>query len=132
MKICKDHWQMMRDAVEERGLSNLVAKSGEAAIDNEVRQLEEHQQTGEVSEETLKETFDPLISMNWHWCNNALRNGGLYIMGQNEDGVNDGHYCPICEYVKHVEGFEAKSEIESVADQMRAYCVEQKLVPAVQ
>lgn len=123
----------MRDAVDERGMTGLVAKSGEAAVEDQVRQLEEAQHTGEVSEQTTKETFDPLMSMHWHWTNGALRNGGLYLMGVYYDENNvEHHYCPICEYVKHMKDFDAKKEIESVADQMRVYCVEQKLIAGTQ
>lgn len=125
MQICKDHWQLMRDAVEERGLSGLIAKSSEAAMDNEVRQLEEAQATGKVSEKTVKETFDPLMSMHWHFTNDALRCGGLYLMGEREGG---GEYCPVCEFEKNAEGFVAKERIGSVADQMRDYCITEGLI----
>lgn len=118
---------MMRDAVDARGMFGLVAKSGEAAVEDQLRQLEEAQRTDSVSEQTTKETFDPLMSMHWHWMNGALRNGGLYLMGQNPDD-SDGNYCPVCEYSKHVKEFDAKKEIESVADQMREYCIEQNLI----
>jgi hypothetical protein len=128
MKMCAPHWQTMRDAIEEKGLSGLVAKSGEAAMDAQVRQIEEHQRTGSVSEQTTKETFDPLMSMHWHFSNNALRCGGLYIMGQREDGENDGHYCPLCEFEKNAEGFVAREEIGKVADQMRDYCINEGVI----
>lgn len=131
MKICQQHWQLMRDAVDSRGMATLVAKNGEAAFEDQVRHLDEAQRTGSVSEQTVRETFDPLMSMHWHWTNGALRNGGLYLMGNNPDDA-EGNYCPVCEYVKHVENFDAKKEIDSVADQMRSYCVEQKLIPGSQ
>lgn len=125
MKICADHWQMMRDAIDQRGMTGLVAKSGEAAVEDQVRQLEEAQATGSVSDKTISETFDPLMSMHWHFMNEALRCGGLYLMGQTEDGSNDGHYCPVCEFKKNQEGFVAEEAIGSVADQMREWCIEQ-------
>lgn len=130
MKICKEHWQLMRDAVESRGMFDLVAKSGEVAVDDQVRQLEEAQRTGSVSEQTTKETFDPLMSMHWHWMNGAMSNGGLYLMTVDEqiNPNNEGHYCPVCEFAKHVEDFDAKVQIESVADQQRTYCIEQNLI----
>lgn len=129
MKICKAHWQMMRDAVDARGMMGLVAKSGDAAMEDQVQQLEEAQATGSVSEQTTRDTFDPLMSMHWHWMNGALRNGGLYLMGQNDaPDAEDRHYCPVCEYAKNVRDFSAEKEIGSVADQMREYCVEQELL----
>lgn len=132
MKICKDHWQMMQTAVDERGMSCLIAKDGEAMMANTVRQLEEAQSNGGVvSDETTKETFDPLMSMHWHWCNGAIANGGLYLLGRNPD-AEDGEFCPVCEFAKHAKDFDVKREIDAVGDQMRAYCVEQKLIPGAQ
>lgn len=128
MKMCQPHWDTMRAAIVDRGLDGLVAKSGEAAVDAQVRQLEEAQRTGSVSEQTTKETFDPLMSMHWHFSNEALRCGGLYLMTQRADGDNDGHYCPLCEFEKNAAGFAAKEEIGTVADQMRDYCIEQGLI----
>lgn len=130
MKICASHWQVMRDAVEQKGLMGLVAKSGEAALDSQLRHLEEAQQAGgSISEKTLRDTFDPLMSMHWHFTNNALRCGGLAVMGQRDDGENDGHYCPVCLFEQNQPGFVATEEIGSVVDQMRDYCIEQGLVP---
>lgn len=129
MKICTDHWQTMKETIEAKGLGSLISKSGEAVIDAEVRQLEEAKNTGSVSEQTTKETFDPLMSMHWHFTNYALECGGLYLMCQNEDGKNEGQYCPVCEFEKHSEGFIAKDQITSVADQMRDYCIKEGLIP---
>lgn len=128
MKMCQPHWDTMRASIEEKGLSGLIAKSGEAAMDNQVRQLEEAQREGGVSEQTTKETFDPLMSMHWHFSNEALRLGGLYLMAQREDGQNEGHYCPLCEFEKNAPGFVATEEIGTVAGQMRDWCVEQGLI----
>lgn len=128
MKICADHWKTMREEIEQRGLSGLIAKTGEAAMEAEVRQLEEAKATGTVSEQTTKETFDPLMSMHWHFTNNALQCGGLYLLGPREDGKNDGEYCPVCEFEAHQPGFVAEDQIGVVADQMRDYCLEQGLI----
>ena len=127
MKICKDHWQLMHDAVDSRGMTDLVAKSGEAVVEDQVRQLEEAKATGTVSDKTTRDTFDPLMSMHWHFTNNALQYGGLYLMGQNPYD-SEGNYCPVCEFAKHYKEFDAKKEIGDVADQMRIYCIEQKLI----
>jgi hypothetical protein len=123
MKICKQHWQLMRDAIEARGMSSLVAKDGETAMENEVKALE-----GDAPD------FDPLMSMHWHYSNEALRYGGLYLMfvSEEENPDNEGHYCPVCEFEKHSEGFVAVESIGRIADQMREYAIEQKLIPGVQ
>jgi hypothetical protein len=118
MKFCKEHWQLCRDAVDERGMSPLVAADGEEAMERTVEEL----QGG-------KAKFDPLMSLHWHWTNSALRNGGLYLMGQNETGENEGHYCPVCEFAKHMAGFDAKSAIGGIADQMAEHCRAEGLIP---
>lgn len=86
---------------------------------------------GEIEGDDLKRTFDPLLSLNNHFTGDALRCGGLYLMDQNESGENDGHYCPICEFVKHSPGFDAKASIDGIADQMATWAREQNLLPRV-
>lgn len=122
MRICKEHWKTMREAVDARGMTGLVAKDGKQAVDDAVADLRQEP-------DPENERFDPLMSMNWHWMNNALREGGLYLMGQTEDGSNDGHYCPLCEYAKHMQGFEADEAIGLVADQMLNWARGEGLVP---
>lgn len=128
MKFCNEHWQMARDAVEDKGLTGLVAKSGEAAMEAQARELDEFRQKGEISPQTFKETFDPLMSINWHFSGEALRCGGLYLMAQREDLENDGHYCPICEFEKHQPGFVAAEAFGSVTSQMREWCITEGLI----
>lgn len=124
MRICKDHWAMCRQAIEDRGMAGLVAKDGKTALDDTLADLQ--------GEPDLKnERFDPLMSMHWHWMNNALQEGGLYLMGQTEDGSNDGHYCPLCEYTKHAKGFDGSAAIGLVADQMLEFARGEGLVPKV-
>lgn len=120
MKPCADHWKMMRDAIEEAGMSSLVAINGEEAAKNMATELE----GGEAP-------FDPLMSMHWHWMISAMRIGGLYLLGQTEDGSNDGQFCPVCEFAKNWPGFDAKEDIETVAKQMQAHCRERGLIPRV-
>jgi hypothetical protein len=119
MRFCKDHWQMCRDAVSERGMDALVARDGHEAIERAV---------GELNGEDTKKTFDPLMSLNWHFTNGALKYGGLYLMGQNETGENEGHYCPVCEFAKHYATFIPKHEIGKVADHMRDWCRSEGLI----
>lgn len=122
MKICKDHWTACREAVESRGLSSLVAADGKEAVSRVM---------DEFNGGDMKKNFDPLMSMNFHFTNNALSCGGLYLMGTPPDGENDGHYCPICEFVKNARDWDAKVEIAKVADQMREWALAEGLVPKV-
>ena len=121
MKICQKHWDMCRAAVADRGLGDLVAKSGSEAANDAMAELR-----GEESK------FDPLMSMHWHWTNEALRCGGLYLMSKNETGENDGEYCPICEFEKHASGFVANDAIGMVADQMQVHARSEGLIPIKQ
>lgn len=111
---------MMRDAVETRGLSSLVAKDGQEAIERTVDELEggDH-----------KKNFDPLMSMHWHFTNEAIRCGGLYLMGESDSAENDRQYCPVCEFVKHQRDFDPKQRIETVADQMAKWARSEGLIP---
>ena len=128
MKICESHWRMMRDAIEERGLSGLIAKDGPTAFANEVAQLEAAQ-VGDP-EPHKAAPFDPLMSMHWHFSNEALRCGGLYLLAAPPDGAPD--YCPVCEFEKNQAGFVGKDAIGSVADAMRAHAIAEKLISGEQ
>ncbi len=122
MKICKDHWDVCHKAIDERGMSSLVANSGEAAMESLVADLQ--------GQATNKD-FDPLMSMHWHWTNSALRAGGLWTMEQDPSGKNDGHYCPICIYCEKEPGFIAEESVGKVADQMAEWARSEGLIPSV-
>jgi len=81
MKFCIEHWNGLRKAIDDHGMSHLISKNGEIA--------------GERMEIEMKgnesvESFDPLLRAHFAIINNALNMGGL-----NDD------YCPICESEKH-------------------------------
>jgi hypothetical protein len=118
MKICQTHWDMMRASIEARGMSSLIATSGEAALANEVAALQ-----GEEA------PFDPLMSMHWFFTNEALRNGGLYLLTARDDGTQ---FCPVCEFEKHARGFVVQEVIDETADRMREHAVKERLIPGAQ
>ena len=91
MKFCSTHWEDLRAAIAARGLDQFVAADGKEAVDAMVRQLEGT---------TEREDFDPLMNAHWAIFSKGLEAGGLYLMGQPQDGSNDGHYCPLCELDK--------------------------------
>lgn len=123
MKMCQKHWDMCRKAIDDNGLTPLVPTDAETAFEKMIAPLE-----GTKPEDA----FDPLMSMNWHYSNIALENGGLYLMTQTEDGSNDGHYCPMCEIEKHTTGFSCEESTDSVAKQMATWAREKELLPKVQ
>lgn len=112
MQFCKDHWDKLRKAIEDRGLSHLVVKSEEAVFENIVAELQ-----GE------KVVYDPLIDCHWMITNKALETGGLYLLTNKKDGTQ---YCPVCEAVTH--GNLECDWIDGPADAVLNYCREKNLV----
>lgn len=94
MQFCEDHWSRLREAIEKRGMTDLVAVGGRRAAARTQRELEQ----GEV---TLA-TFDPLMSAHWAIASNALgmlRQAGhpemaLYLMGAGPDDPVDPEVYP--------------------------------------
>lgn len=123
MRICKDHWALCRQAIEDRGLSSLVARNGKEACYNAVADIE-----GEP--DPKNERFDPLMSMNWHWSSVALQAGGLAMMGEGP-AENDGNLCPLCELDVHYADFNPAERVNDVADQMAAWARSEGLIPSV-
>lgn len=117
MKICQSHWTAMRATIDRHGLSDLIAKDGEAAMQGIVAELE-----GDDA------AFDPLMSMHWHYMNWALGGGGLYLLGPSEDGSNDGAYCPVCELITHIADFNADQSFDEVAQAMVKHCIDKGLI----
>ena len=125
MKFCQKHWDMLRKAIEDRGLTHLIAKSGEQAAENMVSELrgEEH-------------PYDPLMAAHWMISSAALDQGGLYMM--------TGDHCPVCEAIKHTaehpladgnpagEEWVEKFWIDGPANAVLAECREKGLVPRQQ
>jgi len=86
MQICQHHWDLLRQAMEDRGLGHLSSKeAAKAQIEGEL--------AGEPAEERPR---DPLMSANFAIMGKAMEMGGLYMMM--------GDLCPICEAIKHTAG----------------------------
>lgn len=90
MRICQHHWKMLRQAIADRGLEHLGARSGQEAALALVTELE-----GRGAENE----FDLLMCCNNMIWTRGLESGGLYLMGQKKDG---SEYCPVCEALDHV------------------------------
>ena len=83
MKFCQRHWDLMRAAVESRGMTPLVADSGASAAANFVDEFE-HGLT--------IDNFDPLMAMHWNIATNLLDKLGSsagYLMFGGEDTPED-------------------------------------------
>lgn len=128
MQFCQKHWDMLRAAINDRGLSHLVAKSSEEAMESIVAQL----QGGEGD-------YDPLMDCYWMITNRALEVGGLYLLS--------GDLCPVCEAMKHTAHIPAlgsttnepagaewveKHWIDGPADAVLKHCQQQGLTTPAQ
>ena len=78
MKMCQPHWDTLRVAIKARGLSALVAESGQKALDN---------LGSELAHGPTVDNFDPLMNAYWAIVSNlSTNNPGVLFM--------DG--CPLC------------------------------------
>lgn len=84
MKLCENHWGELKKAIDERGLTNFISPSPEAAT---------KRMAAEIQGTARPETFDPLLYANNAIWNNALNVAGLEVMTPNEDG---SERCPVC------------------------------------
>ena len=88
MKFCQDHWDRLRKAIEDRGLSDLIAPDGATAA----AQLADQIESGGMT----PVNYDPLMAAHWAIVSNvgALADGlVLTLMMPNEDGSDR---CPLC------------------------------------
>ena len=89
MKICTQHWENLRIAIKSKGMWHLVAGSGEQLVERIKKELKD--------EATVE---DPLMAANMMIWSRAIKVGGIYLMGQKEDGSD---YCPLCELDLHAD-----------------------------
>lgn len=122
MKICQAHWDMIRQSIETHGMDSLVTKTAEGAAEQIAKQA------SGVPEE---KNFDPLLSHHWYWSNMAMEFGGLYLLGVDPSGANDGKYCPVCEAAKHASDFEPQAQIDMVSKAQADWARSADLLPPV-
>lgn len=124
MKMCQPHWDQIREAIRVRGLSHLGASSGIEALER---------LNDELAGRATPDTYDPLMDANNMIWSKALEFGGLYLMGQKDDG---SQYCPLCEVDIHTPAREdgrpeAQHWIEGCTDTILRHCREISLVSSV-
>lgn len=83
MKMCQEHWNMLKDEVTNQGLDKLVSANSDIAIMKLEAELK--------GEEDSKEIFDPLMRCNFIIMNRALELVGLQSMSPDFG-------CPICKF----------------------------------
>lgn len=134
MRFCQRHWDRLRAAIDERGLTPFIAKDGGQAMSNMLTEL----QGGE-------HVFDPLMGAHWAIANNAMAGtpAGLSLLQPNEDGTPR---CPLCyingERHRHAQEDPANFEraddtefysewIERAADDQREKAIKLGKIPSV-
>lgn len=83
MQMCLDHWIMLRKAINDLGLSNLVASNGDQIARNFASELEHG---------ITIDNFDPLMYAHNAIILNALEALGTVFIKQGN--------CPICSFNK--------------------------------
>lgn len=85
MKMCKDHWERLKQAIDDRGLSGFISSDGGAAVKSMVSQADEG---------ITVDNFDPLMGAHNAILMTTIEVVGLAVMAT--DGPDDGHWCPLC------------------------------------
>ncbi len=105
MRFCRDHWDQLRDAIDSRGLSHLIAPDGWTAMEQLGDQLK-REQRGEEPDTPVN--YDPLMAAHWAITNNVMRTLGpnaLYMMSGGPPDPVEGYpgyegrtwpRCPLC------------------------------------
>ena len=112
MRMCRPHWDALRQGVKDRGIWHLVASNGAEAAENMQRELAGDQDAA----------FDPLMAANWSLFSAAIECGGLEMMV--------GEHCPLCEADAH--GGLAAEWLDGCLDAQLAHARALGLVPGVQ
>ncbi len=108
MRMCPNHWNDLKTAIDIRGMTHLIKTST-----NTIERLKDQQMGVET-----KDTYDPLMSACMMIYNKALECGGLYLLS--------GEYCPLCELNLH--GGTSIVWIDGATNSIKKYCIEQKLL----
>lgn len=124
MQHCQEHWDKLRKGLEDRGLSSLISKNGEAVAKN----LIERRTQGDT-----KDTYDPLMDI-------FFMHFGKAVEMFNTTALTEEFGCPICYSIKYyVDETKqtTKDEVEkfwvdTALDAVHEYCKEKNFCPAVQ
>lgn len=123
MKFCQPHWDDLRAAINDRGLSSLVARDGRAAARRTVAELKG---TADLS------TYDPLMAAHWAIAERAMSQPG----GVQALMFGTGPECPLCFVQQHHDNCKQPScakempaeWITGCTDSILAFCRENGLV----
>jgi hypothetical protein len=84
LSLCENHWQRLKQAIDDRGLSHLVAKNGQEAA----------RRTAASTVENVPSVanFDPLMSSYLMIIHHSIEASGLEVLQVPEDESR----CAIC------------------------------------
>lgn len=114
MQFCHSHWLQLVTAIDNRGLTHLIAKDPCQAF----KHLPD-----DLDGETPIEDWDPLASATWLIYGNAIECGGLAMLQPNDDG---SERCPLCHGIAH--DATVGRWIDLAADGCREFALENDLV----
>lgn len=124
MRFCQDHWDRLRRAIEDRGLSDLIAPDGRVAMRQLADQLE---RAGRGEEPETPVNYDPLMAAHWAIVSNVgalARGAALELMRPNEDG---SPRCPLCwANSENPHGYNYDEWIDRAADDQAAHVAEMR------
>ncbi len=83
LRFCQEHWQALRDAIDERGLGHLVAKDSEEVA----KRLRSQAEVGRTVD-----NYEPLVAAHMAIMQNALEVAGAFLF----TGGEDEERCPLC------------------------------------
>lgn len=127
MRFCMTHWQALRDGVEARGMSHLVAKSGEEAHAALTRQAQGDEEPAD---------WDPLMQSYLALTRAVLEQAGLQALAED--------FCPMCAVQESYEDacklpelpdtriVPAQTWIDSCLDAAQQHARKKNLIPGVQ
>lgn len=86
MRFCEDHWKRLREAIEARGLGDLIASSGATVAQQVAQELEQ----GEAS----PTTYEPLMAAHMAILSNAIQTLGAVQPASVQYLMQDGETVP--------------------------------------
>lgn len=119
MRMCSKHWSLCCDAVDELGLWSCVTP--------DLDELRQRLSYVTPRRFMYREEFDPLVALHQHFSSIIYTDGGEYMMAENPNGDNDGHYCPLCEVSK--SGVDPEIEVAMFVGKLATWARSQRLIP---
>ena len=113
MNWCQEHWDKLKQVIDDKGMTQFIPDSGEEAVTNMKKEIE-----GEDV------PFDPLMGSYWR-INNKMAES-LRDLGREDEILQ--LKCPLCILVEDGQPETAADWINGVTDEAQMYAVDQGLI----